>query len=119
LAALRAILFSSRKDAETQRNCGALGLTSGGLSVLAASRAKNFFYSRKDAETQRNCGALGMTFRRGGLALQLGASSSFFLLAKPACSRQALERGHACPVRRGVRESDFCANLVQMKKDAF
>jgi hypothetical protein len=33
----------SRKDAETQRICSPLGLTSGGLSVLAASRAKYFF----------------------------------------------------------------------------
>lgn len=30
-------LFSSRKGAETQRNCGALGLTSGGLGFFARS----------------------------------------------------------------------------------
>jgi hypothetical protein len=35
--------FYSRKDTETQRNGGALGLTSGGLCGLAALRDKYFF----------------------------------------------------------------------------
>ena len=43
MVALRAIFFSSRKDAEAQRNCGPLGLTSGGLCGLATLRAKYFF----------------------------------------------------------------------------
>ena len=36
-------LFSSRKGAEAQRNCGLIDLTSGGLSGFAALRAKYFF----------------------------------------------------------------------------
>jgi hypothetical protein len=59
------LFFSSRKDAEAQRNCGLLGLTSGGLCGFPTLRAILFFYSRKGAETQRNCGFLGLT--SGGL----------------------------------------------------
>jgi hypothetical protein len=59
LPALRAFLvrrggFSSRKDAESQRNCDRLGLTSGDLAGFA--REILFIYSRKGAESQRNCG---------------------------------------------------------------
>jgi len=45
IAALRGdLFFSSRKGAETQRNCSLIGWTSGGLDGFAALRAKYFFY---------------------------------------------------------------------------
>jgi len=38
------LFFSSRKDAEPQRNCGALGLTSEGLGALESASADIFFF---------------------------------------------------------------------------
>jgi hypothetical protein len=84
LATLRAIFFSSRKDAEAQRNCGPLGLTSGGLCGLAALQPVRsggrliyfLFYSRNDAEKQRNCGPLGLT--SGGLCGLAALRALFF-----------------------------------------
>jgi hypothetical protein len=74
---------------------------------------------RRGGWAQRNCGALGMT--AGGL----GGSACltrpprrilFFFSQSLSAVDRALERGYAPPVRCGVREGDFCANRVQMKK---
>jgi hypothetical protein len=45
-----------------------------------------------------------------------GGQDAETYLRKAGRGGQALERGHACPVRRGVREGNFCTNRVQKKK---